>query len=146
MVSRVKGIEAFGGSTGHSQVVPSSSRELYPAEERFGACVMVTPHGLVSIEGALAERESGRLLGGLAGLFFSSANTPPPLLTTNAPIPPIGLLIRVGDVDYSVPPALVGRRVAVRASSRELCVVHLDDNVVAVVAHPLTSSPPLDRA
>lgn len=33
--------------------------------------------------------------------------------------------IRVADVDYSVPPQLVGRRVAVRMSSRELAV-HLD--------------------
>ncbi|MDQ4058821.1 MAG: IS21 family transposase [Actinomycetota bacterium] len=38
--------------------------------------------------------------------------------------------IRVGDVDYSVPPHLVGRKVAVRASSREL-VVHLDGKEVA---------------
>jgi transposase len=38
--------------------------------------------------------------------------------------------IRVGDVDYSVPPHLVGRKVAVRMSSREL-VVHLDREEVA---------------
>ena len=38
--------------------------------------------------------------------------------------------IRVGDVDYSVPPHLVGRKVAVRASSREL-VVHLDSKEIA---------------
>lgn len=38
--------------------------------------------------------------------------------------------IRVADVDYSVPPQLVGRRVAVRMSSREL-VVHLDGNEIA---------------
>lgn len=38
--------------------------------------------------------------------------------------------IRVGDVDYSVPPHLVGRKVAVRASSREL-VVHLDGKQIA---------------
>jgi hypothetical protein len=36
----------------------------------------------------------------------------------------------VGDVDYSVPPNLVGRKVAVRASSREL-VVHLDGKEIA---------------
>jgi hypothetical protein len=38
--------------------------------------------------------------------------------------------IRVGDVNYSEPPHLVGRKVAVRASSREL-VVHLDGKVIA---------------
>ena len=38
--------------------------------------------------------------------------------------------IRVGDVDYSVPPHLVGRKVAVRASSREL-VVHLSGTEIA---------------
>lgn len=38
--------------------------------------------------------------------------------------------IRVSDVDYSVPPQLVGRRVAVRMSSREL-VVHLDGAEIA---------------
>jgi transposase len=38
--------------------------------------------------------------------------------------------IRVGDVDYSVPPHLVGRKVAVRMSSRAL-VVSLDGNEIA---------------
>jgi transposase len=38
--------------------------------------------------------------------------------------------IRVGDVDYSVPPQLVGRKVAARASSREL-VVYLDGREIA---------------
>jgi transposase len=38
--------------------------------------------------------------------------------------------IRVSDVDYSVPPQLVGRRVAVRMSSREL-VVNLDGAEIA---------------
>ncbi|MCA1677967.1 MAG: IS21 family transposase [Actinobacteria bacterium] len=38
--------------------------------------------------------------------------------------------IRVGDVDYSVPPQLVGRKVAVAMSSREL-VVHLDGQEIA---------------
>ena len=38
--------------------------------------------------------------------------------------------IRVSDVDYSVPPQLVGRRFAVRMSSREL-VVHLDGAEIA---------------
>lgn len=38
--------------------------------------------------------------------------------------------IRFGDVDYSVPPHVVGRKVAVRASSREL-TVHLDGNEIA---------------
>jgi transposase len=38
--------------------------------------------------------------------------------------------IRVADVDYSVPPQLVGRKVAVQASSREL-VVHLDGKEIA---------------
>jgi transposase len=38
--------------------------------------------------------------------------------------------IRVGDVDYSVPPHVVGRKVAVRMSSREL-VVHLDGKEIA---------------
>jgi transposase len=38
--------------------------------------------------------------------------------------------IRVGDVDYSVPPHLVGRKVAVRMTSREL-VVHLDGKEIA---------------
>jgi transposase len=38
--------------------------------------------------------------------------------------------IRVGDVDYSVPPHVVGRKVTVRASSREL-VVHLDGKEIA---------------
>jgi len=36
----------------------------------------------------------------------------------------------VGDVDYSVPPHLVGRKVAVKTSSREL-VVHLSDTEIA---------------
>ncbi len=38
--------------------------------------------------------------------------------------------IRVSDVDYSVPPQLVGRRVAVRMPSREL-VVNLDGAEIA---------------
>lgn len=38
--------------------------------------------------------------------------------------------IRVGDVDYSVPPHVVGRKVAVGMSSREL-VVHLDGKEIA---------------
>jgi transposase len=38
--------------------------------------------------------------------------------------------IRVGDVDYSVPPQVVGRKVAVRLTSREL-VVHLDGKQIA---------------
>jgi transposase len=38
--------------------------------------------------------------------------------------------IRVGDVDYSVPPHVVGRKVAVRMSSRELGV-HLDGKEIA---------------
>ncbi len=38
--------------------------------------------------------------------------------------------IRVSDVDYSVPPQLVGRRVAVRMSSREL-VANLDGKEIA---------------
>lgn len=46
--------------------------------------------------------------------------------------------IRVGDVDYSVPPHLVGRRVAVRASSRRL-VVHLEG--VEIASHPRSYVP-----
>jgi transposase len=38
--------------------------------------------------------------------------------------------IRLGDVDYSVPPHVVGRKVAVRMTSREL-VVHLDGKAIA---------------
>jgi hypothetical protein len=38
--------------------------------------------------------------------------------------------IRMGDVDYSVPPHVVGRKVGVRASSCEL-VVHLDGKEIA---------------
>jgi hypothetical protein len=48
--------------------------------------------------------------------------------------------IRVSDVDYSVPPQLVGRRVAVRMSSREL-VVYLDG---AEIAHHTRSYVPAD--
>ena len=38
--------------------------------------------------------------------------------------------VRVGGVDYSVPPGLAGRRVAVRTSPREI-VVHLEGTEIA---------------
>jgi hypothetical protein len=38
--------------------------------------------------------------------------------------------IRIGDVDYSVPPTVVGRKVAVKMSSGDL-VEYLDGNIIA---------------